>query len=505
MPREGQRGKGTKREPYRLRRLVETGQRLTGIFGLGDSYSERVHTNRAHLEGASNQSEGSSSVEGSEGDSDGNFESDEAEEVVSGVTGNTDLDNLSTADREMGDPAIAAAVQAIAQGMQRAFSAFDPTVSRQNLPLFFGHQKAPSNTYHTTDVAELFSLLDKRYASAQTQLSEAEKIRLLTEQLRGDAKILAQSSLCSELTTYDEVRGTILGAYKPRHELTILQDALFHAKRRPGESLLQFAVRLLSVADKIAVLDSSFAPLGENQAKSSFVRALPAQIRDFLDVAGGDSIIELANKAQKHANNHEELGLTEKSYEQERVKQPSKMETVASLQRTGGYEQWRRGRGHFRRAVRGGYVNRGRETSRTGTTVQDTNGEGHWQNGSRAGFRGRGHWRGQNTYQRGYNTYQHGSRRGTGAAKFYTTRGKGPQCYNCNNYGHLARDCDFSPTKGSVPRCYYCHQYGHLARDCVNAEGEVNTMQMSQGRNNAVQGQAGSALSKTQAVSALNE
>ena len=41
---------------------------------------------------------------------------------------------------------------------------------------------------------------------------------------------------------------------------------------------------------------------------------------------------------------------------------------------------------------------------------------------------------------------------------------QGFQCYNCEEYGHIARNCP----KNSSLRCYGCGKMGHMLRNCVN-------------------------------------
>ena len=44
-----------------------------------------------------------------------------------------------------------------------------------------------------------------------------------------------------------------------------------------------------------------------------------------------------------------------------------------------------------------------------------------------------------------------------------------PRCWNCNEEGHMARDCRKERKrafKGSKPKCFYCQKEGHLANKC---------------------------------------
>ncbi len=44
-------------------------------------------------------------------------------------------------------------------------------------------------------------------------------------------------------------------------------------------------------------------------------------------------------------------------------------------------------------------------------------------------------------------------------------------CYNCNETGHIQRDCPNADQK----TCYNCHGTGHVARDCPDRMEESDT------------------------------
>ena len=41
-----------------------------------------------------------------------------------------------------------------------------------------------------------------------------------------------------------------------------------------------------------------------------------------------------------------------------------------------------------------------------------------------------------------------------------------PRCFNCNLYGHLAKECRRPKKERKTRKCYKCDKQGYLAKDC---------------------------------------
>ena len=41
-----------------------------------------------------------------------------------------------------------------------------------------------------------------------------------------------------------------------------------------------------------------------------------------------------------------------------------------------------------------------------------------------------------------------------------------PRCFNCNTYGHIAKECQKPKKNKETRKCYKCDRVGHLAKDC---------------------------------------
>jgi len=41
-----------------------------------------------------------------------------------------------------------------------------------------------------------------------------------------------------------------------------------------------------------------------------------------------------------------------------------------------------------------------------------------------------------------------------------------PKCFNCNKYGHMAKECQLEKKECETRTCFKCEKKGHLAKDC---------------------------------------
>ena len=50
--------------------------------------------------------------------------------------------------------------------------------------------------------------------------------------------------------------------------------------------------------------------------------------------------------------------------------------------------------------------------------------------------------------------------------------GRPMSCYNCNEEGHISRDCPKPREGGGGPMsCFNCNEEGHMSRDCPKPRG----------------------------------
>jgi len=40
------------------------------------------------------------------------------------------------------------------------------------------------------------------------------------------------------------------------------------------------------------------------------------------------------------------------------------------------------------------------------------------------------------------------------------------KCFNCNKYGHMAKECQLEKKERETRMCFKCDKKGHVAKDC---------------------------------------
>jgi len=41
-----------------------------------------------------------------------------------------------------------------------------------------------------------------------------------------------------------------------------------------------------------------------------------------------------------------------------------------------------------------------------------------------------------------------------------------PKCFNCNKYGHMAKECRSKKKEHETRKCFKCEKEGYIAKDC---------------------------------------
>jgi len=45
-----------------------------------------------------------------------------------------------------------------------------------------------------------------------------------------------------------------------------------------------------------------------------------------------------------------------------------------------------------------------------------------------------------------------------------------PKCFNCNKYGHMAKECRTEKKEREMRTCFKCDKKGHIAKDCKSKQ-----------------------------------
>jgi len=55
-----------------------------------------------------------------------------------------------------------------------------------------------------------------------------------------------------------------------------------------------------------------------------------------------------------------------------------------------------------------------------------------------------------------------------------------PKCFNCNKYGHMAKECQAEKKERKTQMCFKCDKKGHIAKDCKGKQ-EMKKQKMQEG------------------------
>ena len=346
--------------------------------------------------------------------------------------------------------------------------------------------------------------------------TEAGKLKTLQDKLLGSARDY-WSIKGPDINTLAKAREYLLKRYPNKDTHTSLDHQITNFKRNRGETIPELATRVQVVYEKLGKAVPESKAIQQRNMKELFLKNLPEVVRD--QVKDGDTYDEVVEKSITYLERHKELKLRdqdvllETTFKAEakvnnmntsnkgteegdkRSKGNKKGNTNKSQRSNSGNEaninnintnqnnhpNQRGARGNNRRSFRGrGRVSfRGNYNNYNNDSYNNSRGRGNYYRGSNRGFRNqrfRGYYRG-NGGNRGYTRGNFSNNRNQNFNSYDNARG--PQCYNCNGFGHFARDCrkgqngnnnrnngESQTQNQSANACYICGSDQHFARNC---------------------------------------
>ena len=74
---------------------------------------------------------------------------------------------------------------------------------------------------------------------------------------------------------------------------------------------------------------------------------------------------------------------------------------------------------------------------------------------------------GHQDYKTGIGTTYNGQRQPMDIGKSNNNFKDGkPKCFNCNKYGHMAKECWNKKKEKETQKCFKCNKEGHITKDC---------------------------------------
>ena len=58
-----------------------------------------------------------------------------------------------------------------------------------------------------------------------------------------------------------------------------------------------------------------------------------------------------------------------------------------------------------------------------------------------------------------------------------------PKCFNCNKYGHMAKECQSERKEQETQTCFKCDKKGYIAKDCKGKQ-TIKKQKVQEGSDN---------------------
>ena len=346
--------------------------------------------------------------------------------------------------------------------------------------------------------------------------TEAGKLKTLQDRLLGSARDY-WAVRGADVNTLEKAREYLLKRYPNKDTHSSLDQQITTFKRNRGETIPEMATRIQVLYEKLGKAVPESKSIQQKNMKELFLKNLPEVVRDQvkdtdtydqvveksiiylerhkeLKLRDQDVLLETTFKTEAKVNNMntsskgseegEKKGKGNKKGNANRTQKPStgneiNMNNINTNQ--SNYPNQRGSRGNNRRnsRSRGRASFRGNYNNYNNSSYNNPRGRGNYYRGNR-GFR--------NQRYRGYSRGGNGNR-GYSRGNFYNNRNqynngydnsRGPQCYNCNGFGHMGRDCrrgqngnnsnksngEAQTQNQTTQGCFTCGSDQHFARDC---------------------------------------
>ena len=177
-----------------------------------------------------------------------------------------------------------------------------------------GHPDKPNLLYEPN--AELW-VSDVEARSSGSDWTEEGRIQLARQYTIGSACELISTVIREEGINWDKIKAKLLLVYQDPDNYETKKRQLTTSKRKTGETLGEYWIRLMSAASKLKAERPPDAQYLANEVVVTFMDALPKQFENMLTDADRKQPDIVYNKAMKFVNTHPQLKLTNADLQKE--------------------------------------------------------------------------------------------------------------------------------------------------------------------------------------------